>query len=342
MDRDDTFRLVAELVACPAPSGVEDALDAYLADRLGERLRADGAGNRLLRIAGRGAAPATALTAHKDEISLIVKRVFDDGRVRLAAVGDTFPWVWGEGPVDLLGDVATVPAIVSFGSRHVSAESSQRAQVDGDGLAWRDAWAETKHTPDELAAAGVRPGTRAVLPARRRVPTRLGPDGAFVAAPYLDDRIACAVLLLLAEQLTEPAGDVELVFTTREETGAMGARYYGHATEVDRLVAVEVAPTAEEYGLRCGPDPVLIEADVRSTLDHGLGRELAAAARAEGLEPRHVVLDRYGSDASNVYADGSIGRAACIAISTDNTHGCEIAHLDAVGSVTRTLLRWLA
>jgi putative aminopeptidase FrvX len=342
MDRDGTFRLVAELVACPAPSGVEDALDAYLAGRLGERLRTDGAGNRLFRITGRGAAPATALTAHKDEISAIVKRVFDDGRVRLAAVGDAFPWVWGEGPVELLGDVATVPAIVSFGSRHVSAESAQRAQVDGEGLAWRDAWAETKHTPDELAAAGVRPGTRAVLPAARRLPTRLGPHGAFVAAPYLDDRIACAVLLLLAEHLTEPAGDVELVFTTREETGAMGARYYGHASDVDRLVAVEVAPTAEEYGLCCGPEPVLIEADARSTLDHGLGRELAAAARAEGLEPLHVVLDRYGSDASNVYADGSIGRAACIAMSTDNTHGCEIAHLDGVANVTRTLLRWLA
>ena len=181
-----------------------------------------------------------------------------------------------------------------------------------------------------------------MLAANRRVPTRLGADGAFIAAPNLDDRVACAVLILLAESLRDPAGDVELVFTSREETGAMGARYYGRTAEVDRLVAVEVAPTAEEYGLTCVPDPVLIEADTRSTLDHGLGRELAAAARAEGLEPRHVVLDRYGSDASNTYADGSIGRAACIAIATDNTHGCEIAHLDAVGNVARTLVRWLS
>jgi putative aminopeptidase FrvX len=343
MDREATFRLVSELVALPAPSGVEDAVDRWLEARLdGRGLHADPAGNRLLRIPGRGAAPATALTAHKDEISAIVKRVFDDGRVRLSAVGDAFPWVWGEGPVDLLGDVATVPAVVSFGSRHVSPESAQRALVDGAGVAWKDAWAETKHAPGELAAAGVRPGTRAVLPAARRRPTRLGPDGAFVAAPYLDDRLACAVLVLLAERLADPAGDVELVFTTREETGAMGARYYGRRTNLDRLVAVEVAPTAEEYGLRCGPEPVLIESDARSTLDHALGRELADAARAEGLEPCHVVLDRYGSDASNVYADGGIGRAACIAISTDNTHGCEIAHLDAVENVTRTLRRWLA
>jgi putative aminopeptidase FrvX len=343
MDREATFRLVAELVALPAPTGVEDAIDAYLGEVLGGRgLRVDGAGNRLLRITGRGEAPATALTAHKDEIGGIVKRILDDGRVRLAAAGDAFPWVWGEGPVDLLGDMATVPAIVSFGSRHVSAESPQRAAIDGGGVDWRDAWAETKQTPAELGAAGVRPGTRAVLTAGRRVPTRLGPDGAFIGAPFLDDRIACAVLLLLAERLERPAGDVELVFTTREEIGASGARYYGRTADVDRLVAVEVAPTAEEYALVCGPEPVVIEADARSTLDHGLGRELASAARVEGLEPRHVVLDRFGSDASNVYVEGSIARAACIAMSTDNTHGYEIAHLDAVANVTRTLARWLA
>jgi putative aminopeptidase FrvX len=343
VDREGTFRLVSELVALQAPSGVEEVIDAYLADRLGERgLRADGGGNRILRIAGRGVAPATALTAHKDEIGAIVKRVFDDGRVRLAAVGDAFPWVWGEGPVDLLGDGGTVPAVLSFGARHVSAESPQRTAIDGGGVAWHEAWAETKRSPAELAEAGVRPGTRAVLPASRRAPTRLGADGAFVAAPNLDNRLACAVLVALAESLHDPAGNVELVFTSREETGAMGARYYGRTTDVDRLVAVEVAPTAEEYGLTCVADPVLIEADTRSTLDHGLGRELAAAARAEGLEPRHVVLARYGSDASNTYADGSIGRAACIAMATDNTHGCEIAHLDSVANVTRTLARWLA
>ena len=343
MDREATFQLVSALVALQAPSGVEDAIDAYLAERLGPRgLLADGAGNRILRIAGRGTAPATALAAHKDEIGAIVKRVFDDGRVRLSAVGDSFPWVWGEGAIDLLGEGMTVPAVLSFGARHVSAESAQRAAIDGAGVVWREVWAETKRSPDELVAAGVRPGTRAVLAASRRVPTRLGVDGAFVAAPNLDDRVACAVLIALAESLTEPAGDVELVFTSREETGAMGARYYARTAQVDRLVAVEVAPTAEEYDLTCVADPVLIEADTRSTLDHGLGRELAAAARAEGLEPRHVVLDRYGSDASNTNADGSIGRAACIAIATDNTHGCEIAHLDAIPNVMRTLARWLA
>src|SRR5690348_9974082 len=57
MDREATFRLVSELVALPAPSGVEDAVDRWLEARLdGRGLHADAAGNRLLRIPGRGAA----------------------------------------------------------------------------------------------------------------------------------------------------------------------------------------------------------------------------------------------------------------------------------------------
>ncbi len=344
MDRDSTFSLLAELLSLRAPSGAEQEFDAYLDRRLAALgVRSDGAGNRIVRIAGRGDGPATALAAHKDEIGAIVKRVSDDGRVRLVAVGDAHPWVWGEGPLDLLVDGGTIPAVLSFGSRHVSAESPQRPAVDGTGgISWRDVWAETKRTAEDLAAAGVRPGTRAVLGAARRLPIRLGSEQEFVAASNLDDRIACAVLLLLAERLTAPAGDVDLVFTSREETGCMGARYYARRSEIDRLVAIEVAPTAVEYGLSAVADPVLVEADVRSTLDHALSEEIAAAARSLSLEPRHVVLDRYASDGSSAYSDGGVGRAACVAIATDNTHGCEIAHLDAVANVTATLELWLA
>jgi putative aminopeptidase FrvX len=342
--RDEIFDLVAELVAIVAPSGREDAIDAYLDARLADDdVRADAAGNRIVRITGRGDAPATALTAHKDEIGAMVKRVADDGRLRVVAVGDAHPWIWGEGPVDVLGDHATITGVLSFGSRHVSKESPQRAFTDDDRApTWGGTWIDTKRTAGQLEAAGVRAGTRVALAASRRAPIRLGDESQFVACGALDDRAAMAVLLLLADRLHAPAGDVDLVFSTREETGCMGVSYYTRRTpDVDRLVAIEVAPTAEEYGLACVADPVLIEGDSRSTLDHAMGRELADAARAEGYAPRHVVVERYGSDASTSYANGGVGRAACLCVATDNTHGCEIVHLDAIEAVTRTLLRWL-
>jgi putative aminopeptidase FrvX len=346
LHRDATFDLLAELSAIVCPSGREEAIDAWLDARLAALgVRTDGAGNRIVRILGRGAAPATALTAHKDEIGAMVKRVEADGRVRLVPIGDAHPFIWGETPLDLLGDRGTATGVLSFGSRHVSHESPQRSQTDSppEGVPWADAWVETKRTAGELVGLGIRAGTRAALPASRRRPVRLGAEDEFIACPALDDKAAIAVLLGLGERLKAPAGDVDLVFTSREEIGCMGATYYTRrADDVDRLVAIEVAPTAPEYDLACVADPVLIEADARSPLDHALGREIADAARAEGLAPHHVVLDRYGSDASTTYANGGVGRAACLAVATDNTHGCEIVHLDAIDGLVRTLTRWLA
>jgi putative aminopeptidase FrvX len=343
VDRDVVARLLSELADIRCPSGREAEMDAWLEHRL-PGLEADAAGNRILRIPGADGAARVALTAHKDEIGAMVKRIEPDGRLRLVAVGDTHPWVWGEGPVELLADGGDVTGVLSFGARHVSKESPQRAQVDGGaGVRWADAWVETKRTVEELAEAGVRPGTRAVLPSSRRGPVRLGAEGAHLACPALDDKVAVVVLVLLADRLATPRVGVDLVFSSREEIGCVGVAYYAARAGVDDLVAIEVAPTAAEYGLAdCTPQPVLIEADARAPLHHGLGAELAAAARSTGLEPRHVVVDRYGSDASNSILRGHVGRAACLCAATDNTHGCEIVHLDAVPNLVRTLEAWLA
>jgi putative aminopeptidase FrvX len=185
-------------------------------------------------------------------------------------------------------------------------------------------------------------GTRAVLGAARRAPVRLGAGGSYVAAPALDDSVALAALVLLVDSLGEPAGDVDLVFTTREEVGCQGALFYAREAAPAALVALEVAPVAAEYGTPDDSRPVLIEADSYAVLSADLGAELAQAAAAVGLELGHVVLDRYGCDASKAYSAGLVGRAAALAMQTDNTHGCEIVHLDAIDASVRVLARWLS
>ena len=57
----------------------------------------------MLRIEGREPGPVRAVLAHKDEIGAMVKRVEERGRLRVGKLGGSFPWVWGEGPVDVLG-----------------------------------------------------------------------------------------------------------------------------------------------------------------------------------------------------------------------------------------------
>jgi len=341
---DSLFSVIAELTERHSPSGAEEAVDEFLRQRLeglGD-VRTDPAGNVIVRLAGSAGGSAVAVTAHKDEIAAMVKRVEEDGRLALHRVGGSFPWVWGEGPVDVLGSLRMVPGVLSFGARHVSDESPRRTQQTTDPVAWKDAWVETKLPAAELDAAGVRPGSRVVLSAARKRPMRLGPEGVYVAGYALDDKAAVAALLELAGRIRAPRRTVELVFTAREEIGCHGALYYAAHTEVESLVALEVAPVADEYGYKQGADPVLVVADSSGPLHDGLGQELTAAAAAAGVNLRHALALGFGSDASRALSSGLVARTACLAFATDNTHGFEIAHLDAIESCVAVVERWLS
>jgi len=342
VSRDALFESIRTLTALHSPSGVEREMDEHLGKALaahGEP-RTDGAGNIILSL-GEGSRGRAALLAHKDEIGGIVKRVEDDGRLRAQTLGDAHPWIWGEGPVEVLGRSGTVLGVLSFGARHVSDESPQRKQLDDAPVKWKDAWIETKLGPEALAAAGVTAGSRVVVARSRKQAVRLGEQGDYVASHALDDKVAVAMLLELAARMPEPGRPVDLVFTAREEVGCHGSQYYSRTTDAEILVALEVVPVAMEYAIDPGPDPVLIRADARGPLDDGVSDELADAAGSEGVGIRHAVVSRYGSDASTSINTGRVLRAACLAVATENTHGFEIAHLDAVEGCIRILQRWL-
>jgi putative aminopeptidase FrvX len=337
------FRTLTELVELHSPSGVEGAVDAYLMGRLAEHGSPfqDAAGNVVLRIEGSGSAPLRAVLAHKDEIGAVVKRVDDHGRLAVSKLGGSFPWVWGEGPVDVLGRRDTVAGVLSFGARHVSDESDQKRQQDDGVVRWRDAWVETKLDREALAAAGVHAGSRVVPSAARKRPVRLGSDGEYVASYAIDDKGAVAGLLELAAGLTAPPGPVELVFSAREEIGCHGAKWYASRTAAEAAVAFEVTPVAAEYRIDAGPEPVLIAADSHGPLEDSLTAELEDAAVAAGVAIRHAVVSNFGSDATAALSSGMIARTACLAFATENTHGFEIAHLGGIAACVDVLGRWL-
>lgn len=327
--RDRLFALISDLVLCHSPSGAEAEIDAFLLDWLRVRgidVRHDAAGNLIARIPGAIAGPPLVITAHKDEIGGIVKRVEANGLVSVRRLGGAFPWVYGEGVVDLLGDHDTVPGILSFGSRHVSHESPQKVFEEDRPPRWETVWVDTKLNPWQLAAAGVRPGTRMVVGKHRKAPFRIGD---YIASYALDNKAAVAVLLLLAEQLKVAAQPLELLFSAREEVGAIGALHYTRQHPVERLIAVEIAPRSLEYPIVSDQDPVLLSQDAYGLYDEALNAAIEAAARSRGITLQRAILSQFGSDGSVAMKAGHVAQAACLGFPADNTHGYEIAHLGA-------------
>jgi len=329
---DQLFSTIEELVLHHSPSGVEGEIDKLLLSRfaaLGVEVWQDRAGNIIAKIAGQNSERAIAITAHKDEIGAIVKTLGDAGRVEVRRLGGAFPWVYGEGVVDLLGDNQTISGILSFGSRHVSHESPQKAQQEDKPLRWEDAWIETKCTTEELEAAGIRAGTRMVVGKHRKHPIRLKDH---IASYTLDNKASVAILLALAEQLQTPAVDTYLVASAKEEVGAIGALYFTQNQRLDALIALEICPLSSEYAIADGEAPVLLAQDGYGIYDEGLNGEIRQAAKAVDVPLQLATITGFGSDASIAMKFGHVSRAACLSFPTQNTHGYEIAHLGAIAN----------
>lgn len=334
------FESICELVLCHSPSGAEWEIDDFLLARLDElelRHWQDEAGNIIAHIPGADGSRSLAITAHKDEIGAIVKRIDEDGKIQVRKLGGAYPWVYGEGVVDLLGDHATVSGILSFGSRHVSHESPQKQHEEQRPVLWENAWVETKQSADTLASAGIRPGSRMVVGKHRKQPFRLDD---YIASYTLDNKAAVAVLLALAEQLKRPALDVYLAFTAKEEVGAIGAMYFTARQSLNALIALEICPKSKEYPHESDQAPTLLSQDGYGLYDESLNGEIAAAARQSGIPWQHKILSQFGSDASLAMKNGHVPRAACLGFPCDNTHGYEIAHLGAIDNCRRLLLAY--
>ena len=334
---DILFDTIESLVMCHSPSGVETEINQTLLERfqaLNVQVWQDDADNIIAHLPGKNRDRSLAITAHKDEIGAIVKTVEADGRVHVRKLGGAFPWVYGEGVVDLLGDEQTLSGILSFGSRHVSHESPQKVLQETVSLRWEDAWVETKQPTESLIAAGIRPGTRVVVGKHRKRPFRMGD---YMASYTLDNKASLAILLALAEQIEQPAVDVYLVASAKEEVGAIGALYFTQRQKIDGLIALEISPLAPEYPIEDGEVPVLLSQDNYGLYDEGLNRDIRQAADQVNIPLQLAAISGFGSDGSIAMKFGHVSRAACLGFPTQNTHGYEIAHLGAIANCITVL-----
>lgn len=342
------FNQIQTLVLCHSPSGVENEIDQVLLAELAAleiESWQDQAGNIIAKIPGQNPNKAIAITAHKDEIGMIVKSINQDGCLIVRRLGGSFPWVYGEGVVDILGDSflndptsgEIIHGILSFGSRHVSHESPQKAQQLDTPLKWEDAWVETKCSLEELTSAGVRPGTRVVIGKHRKQPFRLKD---YIASYTLDNKASVAILLELAKRIKNPSKDVYLVASAKEEVGAIGALYFTQNQNLDALIALEICPLANEYPIEMGVAPVLLSQDNYGVYDELLNGEIRQAANLADIPLQLAVLDGFGSDASIAMKFGHVSRAACLSFPTHNTHGYEIAHLGAIANCLEILIQY--
>ena len=255
--------LIRTLTQAWGPTSYEEGIRTVIEQELHPlhlESRVDTLGNLIYRLPAPGR-PKLLLSAHMDQIGIIVTHIDAAGFLRVAAVGGLEPYrVLGQRFVFANGTVGVA-----------GVETKKRDTLEH--LTLDHLFVDIGAKSADEAAARVAIGDFAVY---------AGPCqelGGRVTAAALDDRIGCYVLL---QALKEVAGkdlayEVYAMFSVQEEIGIKGARVGAWGVQPDLAVALDVTA--------CGDTPE------GSVLDIGLGKGAAIKVKDAGMIATPAVRD---------------------------------------------------
>lgn len=345
--------LLQALINARGPCGEEEEVRLLCQKELEgivDAIWIDPAGNLIGKISGSDQdAESIRVMVHMDELSLIVKRINEDGSLRVNPLGGIFPFSFGQGPVEIMGDKEIFSGILSFGSMHTTIESTHINKMipeEHRGLGktptWSDVTITTRKTLAQLKEAGVHPGTRVVIAQTRRQ-LHLFQD--CIAGYFLDNRASIFIAIEAFKQIKKshkkPKRDIYFVATCTEEVGAHGASYAARTLPGEITLAVDVGPVAQEYQTVLSADPIIVYQDGVGLYDKKICDRLVKLAEALHLKPQCATFGSYGSDASIAYSRGQSAKAALICFPVENTHGYEIAHKNSLEQCSALLQAYL-
>jgi endoglucanase len=242
---------------------------------------------------------SVALAGHGDEIGFVVRRVTDDGFVKLGRVGGSDKTVSRGQHVTVHTDDGPVNGVVGQTAIHL------RENGDDEGV---------PEVREQYVDVGAADGDEARDLVERGDPVTFAQqvrdlEGDRVAARGMDNRVG---IWAAAEGLRRAVGaeadaTVSAVSTVQEEVGLKGAQMVGFDLEPDAVVATDVThatdspsvPAGKETGLELGEGPVVSRgssnhpAVVDAVREVAADRDLAVQLQAAGI--------RTGTDADAFY-----------------------------------------
>lgn len=285
----DMINVLTRLVSAFGPSGAEGEISQVieeLARPYVDEISRDVLGSLICHKKGSG--PRVMFSAHMDSIGLVATHIDEKGFVHVGALG-------GVGVKEAL----YTPVRFRNGAKGLICKSG-RAEMDK--LKITDLCIDVGAANAEEAGKLVRVGDPAVY----GTPTY--PVGGRVVSPYLDDRIACLVLLMTMEQLGETDNDLYFVFSVQEEVGTRGAKTAAWTVDPDYGVAVDVTGADDEPGSKhmanalCGKGAAVKVMDRSVISSPALVEKLMALAAEKGIPAQRDVLQLGGTDAGPIQA----------------------------------------
>lgn len=285
----DLMNDLTRLVEAFGPSGCEMEISQVieeLAKPYVDEISRDTLGNLICRKKGSG--PKVMFSAHMDSIGLVATHIDEKGFVHVGPLGGVSA-----------KEVLYTPVRFQNGTKGlICAEMG----ADVGKLKVNDLLIDIGAASGEETKKLVQVGDAAVYD------TPIRTAAGRVISPYMDDRIACLVLLMAMEQVEETDNDLYFVFSVQEEVGTRGAKTAAWAIDPDYGIAVDVTGADDEPGSKhqvssvCGKGAAVKIMDRSVICAPALVEKLMALAEEKGIPAQRDVLQFGGTDAGPMQA----------------------------------------
>ncbi len=304
--------------------------------RLGFSARATHKGGVIADLGGEG--NPLVVTAHLDDIGLMVRKINPDGTLNVCPVGGLYPFYCVTENVRVYtGDARVYTGTVCRTPNSIHVTEEELRGTPGD---FRKNVCIVLDKPVRTAAEtrdlGIETGDYIALDPRFVL------SGGYIKSRFVDDKACAAVLLnvmkaVREEKITLPR-KVYAYFACYEEIGH-GTAWLPEG--VKDVLALDIAPT--------GPDQnseehlvSIFAKDSRFPYHSSMTAELRETAKAARLDyVMDVFTPHYGSDGDGSVLAGYDIRHAAIGPGTSNSHGYERTHLDGLRNTFALTLAYL-
>ena len=338
-DQDYCLKAFERLLAVDSTTGQYEEIQALVCTMLDELevpYRVTHKGGVIAELGGEGR--AVAVTAHLDDIGLMVRHVNADGTLNVCPVGGLYPFYCVTENVRVHtrdGRVFTGTVCRTPNSVHVTEEELRATAPDYRKNVCVVLDEDVKSAAD-VRALGIETGDMIALEPRFRL------ANGYLKSRFIDDKACAAVLLAVIKTIREQG------LALRKKTYAYFAFFeeIGHGTtwlpeDVEDILAVDIAPT--------GPDQnsdehkvSIFAKDSRFPYHWGMTNELRRAAIDAGVDyVMDIFTPHYGTDGDGSVLAGHDIRHAAIGPGTANSHGYERTHLDGLRATYELLLAYL-
>jgi len=307
--------LLGELINTLGPSGNEDNVRNVISREIKnyvDEIKIDKMGNLVARIKGKG--KKLMLTAHMDEIGLMVSKIESNGFLRISVLG-------GIEPITLIGHSVSIlkkdnrvacNGVITFSELHESFEIKNLPVFES-------LYIDTGLNKKELLKNGVEVGSYVVT---RHTVCFLGNDN-IISGKALDDRIGCYILIQIIKSIKKINVDAYFVFTVQEEVGLYGAKTSVYNINPDFGIAID-STNCEDSEISdtkvLGNGPMLTVKDSEIIANRELNEHIRKLAKKYKIPLQLEVVDVGTTDATSImFSKGGVP-STVVSIPVRNLH----------------------